>query len=105
MPARRGRATRSSRSPASWPPARISTGPPSAGPRVHRSGGSGADSGQPLDEQHAVLARTVVVGHPAIDREAHRLVEGDRALVHGRGDAAHDGATLAANLLEEPLVQ
>ena len=38
-------------------------------------------SGEPLEQEHAVLPRAVVVlGHP-IDLEAERLVEGDRVLV------------------------
>ena len=38
-------------------------------------------SGQPLEQEHAVLAGAVVVLHHAIDLEAERLVEGDRLLV------------------------
>ena len=45
-------------------------------------GGSAAGSDQPLDEQHAVFARPVVVLGDPLDLEPERLVERHRALVH-----------------------
>ena len=62
--------------------ARTSTGPPrarSAQPLLARR--SAAGSGQPLDEQRAVLARPVVVLGDPLDLEPERLVERERALV------------------------
>ena len=38
-------------------------------------------SGQPLEQEHAVLAGPVVVLHHAIDPKSERLVEGDRVRV------------------------
>ena len=62
-------------------------------------------SGEALDEQHAVLAGTVVVARHTLDLEAERLVEGDRGLVRRRRDAAHARPPLSAGVLEEALVQ
>ena len=80
---RRGRATASSRSPLQW---RVGTY--STGPRLNRNDSrcsprSAAVSGQLLDEQGAVLARTVVVLRDPIDLEPERLVERERALIRG----------------------
>jgi hypothetical protein len=51
-------------------------------PRPLHRRDDGTGSVELLDEQDAVLTGTVVVLGDLLDREPHRLVEGDRALVH-----------------------
>src|SRR5258705_13473835 len=56
-----------------------------------------------LYKENTGFAAPVVILVDAVDLEPERLVEGNRALVHRRGDRAHDGAR--RDRLEEALVQ
>src|SRR5439155_12871378 len=56
--------------------------------------GGGSD---PLREKHVLVA--------PLDLEAECAVERDRALVHRRGDAADEGASVCARHREEAVVQ